>query len=139
MGDLNRLYDELPEFGKYVDAYCKQRNLTKDQALKHITVQETAKYYQEKIKDRVDTDTKKIAKELGEGENNNGLQANNQDIYDPTSHNICRSCYQVGSITPESMEHTQHGQEYKPENAGKNMRGSWLRDRIAGIIKFFTL
>ena len=46
-------YNNDPEFHAYVDAYCKSRGKGIFEALGHITVHETAKYYREKSRDKI--------------------------------------------------------------------------------------
>lgn len=50
---VNEAYQSDPEFRDYVDSYCKSRQISKFEALAHITVAEVAEYYKTKNKDVV--------------------------------------------------------------------------------------
>ena len=51
---MEDMYDNNSDFRDYVDSYCSHRGISKEEALKHITVRCVAQYYKDKTADRID-------------------------------------------------------------------------------------
>ncbi len=54
---VNEAYQSDPDFREYVDKYCESRQVSKFEALAHITVAEVAEYYKNKNRDTVKGNT----------------------------------------------------------------------------------
>ena len=51
---MREFYDRNADFKRYVDRYCKQYELTVDEALEHELVKQVAAQYREKEETRCD-------------------------------------------------------------------------------------
>ena len=51
---MRDFYDRNEDFKRYVDSYCKQYELTVDEALEHEIVKQVAAQYREKEETRCD-------------------------------------------------------------------------------------
>lgn len=51
--EIYEFYKSNPEFKKYVDSYCRSRQVGIFEALRHKTIREVAKYYDARVKEKL--------------------------------------------------------------------------------------
>ena len=65
--DLAKYYEKHEGFKNYVDRYCVKEEVTKEEAFTHALVKETAQYYIEADKDKVENEGKQITETINVG------------------------------------------------------------------------